>query len=179
MGIFSYLNALRNSLSSGGNFSYIAQNIATIYSVVNDSTFGKRLSDEQKYFATALIDTALYISNGTLSIDELADAVSYSQTKRIVLPPFERYLNIFDFRENYELLCLTMQIESMIFHVDTNVSANQIINLVIQNEEEISLVINKTLSDGFNGKLYKKMYPSICSHLDDVDFQHIVLSYEE
>lgn len=174
MGIFGYFSAFKSMLSAGDNFRYIAQNVATIYYVIDNSKFGATITDRQKLYATALIDTYAYISNGTISLEDIARGVSASQAGMIILFPYSRQHGIFDIRDNCDLLNLTMQLEAMIFNADSNVHPNQIIDTIVSKKDSISDMINKTISQGTKCPLYKTVLKNTNAHLQDQDFQYIV-----
>ena len=68
MGLISFIKRLlgftattTGVISAGSNFRFVAQNIATIYCIVEHSSFGKTLTKEQKMYTAALIDMYAYL----------------------------------------------------------------------------------------------------------------------
>lgn len=171
--VFTGIKAMRNA---GDNFRFIAQNIATIYYIIDNSKFGITLNDEQKLYATALIDTYVDISKGKISIEDVAEGVSYGLHGIVFVPPYSKQNDIFDIRDNRQLLYVSMQIEAMIFSIDTNVHAYQIIDQIFAHKEDIYNMIYETLEQGKSSPLYKGMLPKVTAMIEELEFQDIVLS---
>lgn len=179
MGILGFISAFRSMRAAGDNFRFVAQNIATIYYVVDHSPFGATLNNSQKLYATALIDTYAYIAKGTISMEDVAKGVSYAQAGITVLFPFHRQHGMLYCNEHSDLVHLAMQIEAMIFSVDTNLHPNQIIEAVVSHKESIAEMITQTVFQGTSSPLYKNVLKKAAVHLQDPDFQHIVLVCEK
>lgn len=175
MGILNFFSSYKSMIKAGGNFRFVAQNIATIYYVVDHSAFGRTLNDTQKLYATALIDAYAYIINGTISMEDVARGVSLAQAGITSLFPYHRQHGILYCHDHSDLIHLTMQLEAMIFNVDTNVHPDQIIEMVVSQKENIADIVDKTILQGSRSPLYNNVLKNVTVHLEDPDFQYIVL----
>lgn len=178
MGIFNMLSQYKSMLKAGDNFRFVAQNIATIYYVVDHSAFGHTLNNSQKLYATALIDTFAYIQNGRISMEDVARGVSIAKAGATALFPYRQLHGMLYCHEHSDLIHLAMQLEAMIFNADTNAHPNQIIDMVVSKKEDIANMVTKTMDQGCRSPLYKNVFNNISGHLQDPDFQYIVLAYE-
>ena len=185
MGLISFIKRLlgftettTQVISAGGNFRFVAQNIATIYCIVEHSSFGKTLTKEQKMYAAALIDMYAYLSKGAYQPIDVAMAVDYARGGIVSLFPHNKVHGLLDRNENADLVNLSMQLEAMIFSVDTNVPDKEIVDMVVSEKSTISDAVNQIVSQGSNGAMYKKMYTYVQQHLSDPSLQNIVLVCE-
>ena len=92
--------------------------------------------------------------------------------------PHNKVHGLLDRNENADLVNLSMQLEAMIFSVDTNVPDKEIVDIVVSEKSTISDAVNKIVSQGSNGAMYKKMYNYVQQHLSDPSFQNIILVCE-
>lgn len=190
MGLVAFIKQLFNAkndsptsgtVSTGDNFRFVAQNVAAIYCIVERSLFGMTLNKVQKLYATALIDMYSYLSRGVLQPLDIAEAVDFAAVGVISLFPHTRLhgMNeIIRHEENMELISLAMQLEAMIFNIDTNIPQDQIVDMVIYEKSTISLAVNQVVSQGSRGSYYKELYNYVQQHLSDPSFQNIVLVCE-
>lgn len=174
--ISNFFRALKYMATSGGNFKFIAKNIATIYYVINNSEFGKQLPESQKLFATALCDTMAYTFSGKLSEDDIMEAVF---TGTVIAEGSRGLYKKYENMKNRDLINVTMQIEALIFSVDTNVSPTDIINSVINNRKKIATTVNKTLSLGEKCDIYSVVYDNVNIWINDKDFRELVYLYDD
>ncbi len=166
-------------LSAGGNYGYIAKNIATIYYIIEHSQNSSLFTEEQKLYATALIDCYGYLENGIFSIYDLTRAVQYSQAGIICVDLYHQMNSPFtDFSDNRDLVNLTMQLEALIFR-GMGADAHTCVDSVISKKAKIEKMIRKTLSDAPNGEMFHKVFPFVTKSLADDAFKEMVLSYQE
>ncbi len=181
----NFLNEINDSSESvqgnSDNLYLIAQNVAAIYSIVDHSLFGLTLNKKQKLYATALIDMYAYLSRGVFTALDIAKAVDYATNGIISLFPYMRLHGTNDLihkKDNAELIFLVMQLEAMIFNTDTQISSDDIINMIIAEKESISVTVNQVISYGPTGIFYKQLYDYVQKHIYDPAFQNIVLVCE-
>lgn len=177
--ISAIISGIKSMRAAGDNFRFIAQNIATIYYIIDNSQFGSTLNDSQKLFATALIDTYVDISKGNISIEDIVDSVYYGIAGIVYIFPYSRQNSVFDIREHKDLINVTMQLEALIFNIDTNVNPSQIIDEIFLNKDGIDDIINTTIDQGKNSPLYKNMFQKVTAMIEDIYFQQIVTSQEK
>lgn len=179
MGLLNMFRALKNSAKAGGAFGYVAQNIAIIYYVIKESKFGKQLNEDQLLFATALCDTEVYIQLGQISIEDIKDAVMYAHIQKVEIFPYSViHGSLSDIYKNKYLISLAMQIEALIFNVDSYVNYRDIVDAVIRNKPKITNVINKTLEEKENCNIYPTVFINVTSWIRNADFQNLVLSFD-
>lgn len=166
------------AVSTGDNFRFVAQNVAAIYCIVERSLFGMTLNKVQKLYATALIDMYTYLSRGVYQPLDVAMAVDFASGGIVSLFPYNRVHGLLDRDENADLINLAMQLEAMIFSIDTNISDNEIIDLVISEKGTISTAVNQIVSQGSKGSYYQQLYNYVQKHTTEPSFQNIVLACE-
>lgn len=181
----NFLNEIKDSSASvqgnSDNFNLIAQNVAAIYSIVDHSSFGLSLNKKQKLYATALIDMYAYLSRGVFTALDVAKAVDHATNGIISLFPYMRLHGTNDLirkKDNSEIIFLVMQLEAMIFDTDTQVSSDDIINMIIAEKETITVTVNQVISHGPAGTFYKQLYDYVQKHINDPAFHNIVLVCE-
>jgi hypothetical protein len=169
MGLINSLySALFGSNYTGDNFTYIAKNMATIYYVIKNSDFRKNLSERRILYATAYIDTLRYIRKGTIEEGVLKASVDLANVGYLVLGDYKKYYQDYSRQMKNEIFTkFTMQIEVLIFGVDSNLSNMDIVESVYMKRKEIEEEINKTLTEGENSSMYKKVKRNINSLLSN------------
>lgn len=150
-------------LRAGGNFAFIAQNVAAIYHATYIPNFGKSLSEPQRLLTTALLDTQTYLAEGTISVTELLSAVRRVCQEPASASPGQRSVK--------RLVDLTTQLELMIFQVDTKLDPRDIRTQVTRHLPQISEMIRRTLSDVENCPIYPNVVSNTCIILSDRGFQ--------
>lgn len=180
MGLFSFLSQMKKAKSAGGNFGFIAQNIGAIYTALGKTEFGKSLSESEKLYATGLIDTFAYLQQGTLTPRDIAMAMAYGTAGEVCLNFYRvQHGNAFFKQEkNEELIDFTMALEAKIFEVsNTGVDYRSLVDLVVENKQTISDMINKTLAEGENCNIYREVMSNVVVHAASPAFQEIVKNY--
>jgi len=183
MGIFKRLKAKKETLKpmvdAGGNYNFIAQNIACIYYVVDNSYYCVDYDEDHKLFASALMATIAFVSDGSISINELEDAVRFSGTAVIRSGLISvNHGGINDLaHENNRLINMVMQLEALEFSCFSNMPVRAIINSVINNKQAIIEMIDKTIKEGSACPLYSKIVPFVDASFESEDFRNLVLSY--
>lgn len=160
-------------------FNFIAVNMAVIYYVIKNSKFGKTLTPNQILYATALCDTASYLFSGKIDTDEIKEALFVSQASSVKIGFYSQSHNIFEYIPNRELVNLTLQIEAMIFTIDTNVDYHDIVDIVISKKDIISNQIEKTLNQGDTAPLYDTINKNISEIIKQKEFQELIYEYED
>lgn len=150
-------------LRAGGNFTFIAQNIAAIYHATYLPTFGKSLTELQRLLATALLDMQVYLADGTISVTELLSVV-----RRVYLEPASVSP---DQQSVKHLTDLTAQLELIIFQEATNLDPLDIYTQITQHLPQISEMIRRTLSDIESCPIYPNIASNTCIILSDCGFQ--------
>ena len=172
------ITGLANLISGGGNFRFIAQNMAAIYSVMKDTPFGQSLDNSHLLFATALADVQAYFMTGEIEEDDLSDAVSSALARRVSVNFYSKNCyEYFDYEENMDLICLTMQIEAMLFALSSNVDYRVVVDQVIAHKKVIAKTIHKSLDNITDLKIYGSVYANVTAWAADSTFQNIVCAY--
>lgn len=179
MGLFRKDSQIEKMLKAGGNFAWIAQNMAAIYYAVPLTPFGKTLSEEQRLFATGLIDATAYLQEGSLCLQDIQDALLWGMTGNVGLELYTvSHRDMFDFEENKNLVGLTMQLEARFFELsDAGIGYREIVDAVITAKQVISDTIEKTLAEGAQCHIFPEVMQNTAIALANPDLQQIILSY--
>lgn len=179
MGLFDIFRAFKNANKAGGNFGYIAQNIATIYYVLKNSEFGKQLTEDQLLFATALFDTIIYIKESTITIEEIKESVVLSKIGHVRIFPYEKEHEAFcSNTKNRYLIGLAMQVEALIFTAEMLANYRDIVDIIVDKKAKIADTINQTLEQGKNCILYPAVYENVNRWINEQDLRKLILSFE-
>ena len=163
------------------NFTFVAENIATYWYIVNHSPKCINFDKKQKLYATALLDSAVYMASGKIGTEDLKIAVNTSQAGVIstnFIKPImhEPIINLNPY-PNRDVVNLAMQLEAMFFTIDIDLPSNEIIELVIENKESIISAVDKTLKSGKKGYYYDDAFEFSQMYLNDDDFIALINSY--
>ena len=159
------------------NFLYIAQNIATIHTVLCETQFGRELDEKQKLFVTGFIDILPYLTVEKLSEQDIKNSIFYGDTGVVSLGLYtQRHVNPFVENEpNRDILNFTLQLEAFIFQVDCPyVHYRDIVDSVVDRKIKISKVLNKTLKQGKRSPLYSAIKPAVMAMLSDPDLSQMI-----
>ncbi len=179
MKLTDLFKAFKSGTTEGGNYRYIAENVATIYYIIQNSEFGKKLTEKQLLAGTALIDLMPYIQNQTIRAVELSDALLQADVGEVSISFFsKRHSDMFEQYPNKKLVNLVMQLEAMIFRADSNMSNQVIVDAVIGNKSVIQNAIEKVLLEGKEGKCYSTILSRVTDYINDEGFQQAVLAYK-
>jgi len=177
LGIF---RAFKNSISAGGNFGYIAQNIAAIYTALGYNDFGKYLDEDKKLYATGIIDAYSYICEGVLSYEEISDCIAFGDLGFVRLGFYtQQHRKMFDTEQNERIIGLAMQLEAYIFASTFNgkIDYHDIVDMVVREKPTISRMINSTLNQGIKCPIYKEVLFTVETICKDNAFRDLVNSY--
>ena len=183
MGIIS---GLINMISSGGNFRFIAQNMAAIYSVLQDTSFGQSLDRHHLLFATALADVQAYFWAGQMTEEDLNQAVSCALTRTVSINSYSRRSfspsdtsdPLRGFSENMDIICLTMQVEAMIFALSSRLDSDIVVDQVIKNKKVIAKTIENGLRDIKHLRIYNAVHNNVIAWISDSEFRRTIISYK-
>ena len=180
MNIFQRIRLYIKALFSGGNPTWIAQNVACIYYCIDQHPFCTHLIDDEKLYAAALIDSASYLSRQALGTNDIKDAVRYGSLGFVSLFPYQvQHRKLFDFEENASLIGLVMQLEADFFRLDSKKSSKAIVDFVIAKKHTISNAVNKTLSEGKQCSLYAGVSQTVNMYVSSEEFMEYVESFDE
>ena len=180
MGLLDTIRQKRQLKKAGGNFAWIAQNVAAIYYAIPLTPFGKTLSEEQRLFAAGLIDAAAYLREGSLTPQDIQDAVLWGMTGTVGLGFYNRkHREMFDIEENGNLVGMTMQLEARFFELsDAKIDYHDIVDVVIMNKNIISRTIERTLAEGTRCSIFPEIMQNTTIALASPDFRQLVMSYK-
>ena len=177
--MLTFLLQTLNMIRSGGNFGFIAQNIATIYYALSVTTFGKSLKEDQKLYATGLIDAAAYIQDGSIDISEIDDCVSMSALGYVGFLGTTFPIMTKQDEKNFRLIAFSMQLEAYIFTSHEIIDYRSVVSAVLKNEKHVVKMINKTLLQGSTCNIFPNVLNNVLTHINSKEFQNIVLSYNK
>ncbi|OHB62059.1 MAG: hypothetical protein A2167_03680 [Planctomycetes bacterium RBG_13_46_10] len=140
-----------------GNYALIARNITYIYEILS-SEFKDRFPDKNILFATAgVIDAFPYVLNDSLRVNYIKTGALTSSLGscfldlvRINITDNPVYHNMFRQPDILYLVYFVIQLEAMIFYVDTNISPKNILYAVKSKKRAIEKEVIRTK------KKYKK-----------------------
>jgi len=180
VGLFSKLFQLKNAAKAGGNYGFIAQNVAAIYYAIPLTPFGKTLSEDKRLFATGLIDAAAYLQNGTIAIEDIERCVQIAGSG-ILQAGFNliTHRKMFDSEDNAELVDFTMQLEYIIFETEMpQMGYSAIANSIVQKKKVIVSQIRETLNEGTKSNIFHDVMIFTTGMMASPDFQSVVNSYK-
>ena len=180
MGLLDTIRQRRAMTQAGGNYAWIAQNMAAIYYAIPLTPFGKTLSEEQRLFAAGLIDAVAYLQEGSLTPQDIQDAVLWGMTGNVGLGFYTvSHRNGIEFEENKDLVGLTMQLEARFFELsDAKIDYHDIVDVVIMKKDIISKAIERTLAEGTSCSIFPEVMRNTTVALTSPGFQQLVLSYK-
>lgn len=88
------IGALIKSAFAGGNFGYIAQNVATTYIAVCQYAEDKKYGTSQLLYATGLIDIIPYIKSGQMSEGRIKTCIKCGDEGIVALNAYMDYRDI-------------------------------------------------------------------------------------
>lgn len=170
-----------NSKAAGGNFGYIAQNVATIYYCIKEHTdLGPTLSQPQLVYASLCIDSAAYLSQGSFLLEDLSNIVCRSSTGCIGMDYMypKRCCNPLSLdKDEFDLLsCATAALEIEIFLADNNINYHAVIDAVYARYDEIASMIRRTVAQGESSPLFSSIIPTVLALCSDPSFINDVKS---
>ena len=179
MGLLDNFRQKRQLKKAGGNFAWIAQNVAAIYYAVPLTPFGKTLPEEQRLFAAGLIDAVAYLQEGSLTPQDIQDAVLWGQTGTVGLGFYNRrHREMFESEDNQELLGMTMQLEARFFELsDAGIDYHDIVDVVVMHKDVIAETIRKTVAEGSRCPIFREVMQNTTIAMASPGFQQLVLSY--
>ena len=158
MGLFNLFrnaNQLTKMIKAGGNFTFIALNMVTIYSVIEKHPKSCQMNTKQKLALTSMCDMYQYIFDGDTNANEV---VGYTKIGT-------------HHTENSSLDCqlteVTLEIERLIFEISGLASDWDIENQLQLHKEKISQVIKEVLIDSTKSPLYKDVYSNVTRWLNE------------
>lgn len=186
MGFFDFFRKakqVKNGMAAGGNFGFIAQNMACIYYVVDNHPLTKDLPSQNKLYATALFDLIAYLMDGSMDINMIAAGVraAYHGDIRIGFTT-RSHSTMFGVGGNSEyprLVNTTMQVESMIFMLSNpEFGVDRIIDSVIENKEVIEQMVDKTMAEGDKCNLYNNVFQNVNGYLREESILEIIKQFD-
>ena len=167
--LFAKLNNIEKMIEAGGNFAFIAQNIATIYCVVKESDVGKQFNEEQTLYATTLFDLMAYINDQEIKISEISDIVNEGLSLAKILP---------DNQGNAKLIGVALKTEQKCFELSTNVDISTINNQVVGQLDIISDVIKAILLDPEKSSIYKNVFENVTNWLNNSTLIKYIIEFK-
>lgn len=181
MGLFNRSrqpDPIKQMQAAGGNFNYVAQNIATRYFILTNTNYGWMISDTQRMYAVALMDAAAAARAGDIEMSALSSAAEDAFISRIHLGEYSRAHGEWVDTE-FECLCnLVLQIEALMFAAYTNVDPETIMDSIISHKAEIVSTVKRTLQQGKNGPLYEQLIQPVTNMINDHVFRYLVEAFD-
>lgn len=175
--MFGFLMQILNMIKAGGNFGFIAQNIASIYYAISITPFGKGLTEEQKLYATGLIDAMVYIQEGSIDKSDIANCIDRSKLGIVGFTPTVFPIKTQENEKNFRLISFSMQLEAYILTTHSTTDYKNIVYAVLNNEQRISNMINKTILQGTKCNIFPMVYVNVLNLIKSEDFRNTILSY--
>lgn len=170
-----------NIFRSGGNFRLIAHHISTIYYCVRENPAFSKLNNMQRLLASAIIDCYPYLTNGSISLQELEAAVIKGYVSRVSLCFHEVYHRYISPAPNdlSELVGLIMQCEALIFFSDESIhlSPEDIVQSIVSHKSEIVKSVSTVMSKGRSFYLYQEEFARVSQWASIPDFADDMLNY--
>lgn len=178
MGFFACIKAIFQAFSSGGNFGFIAKNIATIFCIVDRSQYSNGFTEAQKLYATALIDVMKYLDD-VISVNDVEKAVTNSMRGIVGIDFYTVPIGLYDMGkyQNQNLVHMIMQMEMLIFSVSCKYNYREIVDMVISEKEKIIHTVDATLAQPVKNKSYSELEAITLNQLKNEQFRNIVLSF--
>ena len=175
--MFNYAKFLKN----GGNFTFIAENVAAIYRALELTSFGHDLSLGRHLYATALIDTVAYLRSGQFESSDLELATLNAMINRISIMPYERkvYPMFGDLSYHQELVCLAMQLEAMIAFADNKITYTQAIDIVMSKKDLIESTIHRAVCNPAKLEIFETVQANVDAIVENKSFRDQVLAFDD
>lgn len=183
MGFFDLFNKgrqLTRMIEAGGNYAFIAQNMACIYNVVNEDARTRFLPEKNRLLATAIFDLMGYLKDGELELMDIEWMMSEAEVGAIAVG-FNRkpHSGLTDTSEYKDLVNLTMQVETSIFFLaEPDLGGEDIMQSVLQRKDLITKVIEGTIAEGQQCRLYNDVRANIDLYLSDPDLIKYLGAYK-
>lgn len=179
MGALAYIKAIFQAISSGGNFGFIAKNIATIFYIIDRSQYSKGFTEAQKLYSAALIDVIKYLFDGVISVNDVEKAVTNSMCGIVGINFYTKPIGLYDMGkyQNQHLVHMIMQMEMLILSVSCNYNYRDIVDMVISKKEKIIHTVDAVLARPEKNKSYSEIETITLNQLKDEHFRNIVLSF--
>ena len=175
MGLFS--RSHRQSDAAGGNFNYIAQTLATQYTILTNSDYGWMLSEDERLYAVALINAAPSIRSGAIDGEEVYSAVEDSSVGLLHLETASRRWGGIAESELQRLFNLLLQLEALTFRGHSDVDDEAILDMILEQKADILATMKKTLQQSVGSPLYDQLLPAVKQLIEDRMFQYLVSTY--
>ncbi|MBO4854056.1 MAG: hypothetical protein J5482_02775 [Oscillospiraceae bacterium] len=169
-------------MKAGGDFGYIAQNVATIYyCICNFADENGELTEDQRIYASLLIDAAAHLKNGSIDPEELQTSVQMANAYEIGGNFFclHHVYNLFgtDAPDKYaELICATADLEVLTLSASSKIGYRAVIDQVMKNIPKIEAMVIKTIEQGVLSPLFENLRPSVLWYFHQPSFLEDVKS---
>ena len=150
------------SWKTGGNFKFIALNMATIYNAICQNDIGKKYSENERMSAMSLCDMYQYLMDGDTDPYEV---VGYTKNA------LKRIGNGSDVDKITEI---TIEMEYLIFATLGKFSDEVIRDCINKEYHEIRAIIEKTLCEPDSSIIKDNVYKNVYLWLEDKDFNDIL-----
>lgn len=175
--MFNYAKFLKN----GGNFTFIAENVAAIYRALELTAFGRELSLGRHLYATALIDTVAYLRSGQFEESDLELAALNATIRHISILPYDCqvYSMFDDIAYHQELVCLAMQLEAMIAFADSKITYKQAIDIVMSKKDLIESTIHRAVCNPAKLEIFETVQANVDAIVENKSFRDQVLAFDD
>lgn len=161
------------------NYKLIAKNVSAIF-ITLLTIYGDDYSYDELIFMSCVIDAEHYIKKGTISLDNIASAFSEAMLGVCGEPPF--------YHKSHEtnlsspatrLVCAIMQLEHLMFLVDTKVERGDIVDSIIRHKLHIIEAVKKVSLLRCSRKYYGAVEAWVRRCISERWFSDAVLTYVE
>lgn len=159
------------------NYKFIAQNVSAIF-IYLLGIYGDDYSYDELIFMSCVIDAEHYIKKGTISLDNIVSAFPEAMSGVCGEPPFYHKLHETNLSSHAtRLVCAIMQLEHLMFLVDTKVERGDIVDSIIRHKPQIIETVKKVSLLKCSRKYYGAIEgwvrrcisePWFCSVIDDI-----------
>ena len=135
------------------NYALVARNTTFIYEILKDDFKESFPDDVSLLSTTAVIDAFVYLHEGQLTIDEINRGVQCAKAGKCYLGPayyvdldgdaMEYMMSVMSDEHN-TFLCFILQLEALLFRIDSRVSPDLILDAVKSKKKSISKIIKST-----------------------------------
>lgn len=139
------------------NYKIIAKNVSAIFCALL-SIYGDYYSYDELIFMSCIIDAERYIKNGSITVDDISSVFPEAMAGVCGQYPFYSKSHESDLSSpTTRLVCAIMQLEHLIFMVDTKAERYVIVDSIVRHKRQIS----ETLQNVAHLKYGRKYYTAV------------------
>ncbi|GEM_PF-5665819 len=161
------------------NYKIIAKNVSAIFCTLL-CIYGDEYSYDELFFLSCVIDAEHYIKNGSIIADEIASAFPEAMAGVCGQYPFYSKSHETDLSSPAtRLVCAIMQLEHLVFLVDTKVERCDIVDSIIRHKHQIIETVKNVSLLKYSRKYYGAIEAWVRRCISERWFSDILLKYVE